>query len=142
MPIFKGEIQEIGNVLGLEGRFLIEWGFEHIIDAIVGMQAVINPPPPLPQTEMVEVAGFAVFFPDGSGSFHLHENIAKAELASFYGAVESHQVKIVYARVIPPKVKHREDISDCKSYGNGTHLHIPIARDIPVKAQIFAEWES
>jgi len=98
--IFNDEIQRVGDVLGLKGKFCIDWGFDDIIKA-AGFD-----PRSKPQTETVEVKRW-VAISNSDGKETLYEGkpsfVGDARFTCF-------ELTGTYEREVNPKVRHREEI--------------------------------
>ncbi len=125
--LFQEEIQRIGDVIGLIGKFLVDWGCDDIIRA-----AGYDPRPP--KTETVTVERWAVMAPSGycEDTFACFDTAQMCLENIFGGAI----IKLTGSYEVPvkPKVKHREAFLHCDFSTN--------INDYPPGAKFFAEWES
>lgn len=60
--MFKDNIQHIGDVIGLKGQFLIDWGTDDIVAAYKALHDELYPPP---ETETVEESAWLRVYPNG-----------------------------------------------------------------------------
>lgn len=94
---------------------------------------------PKPTTEPAETIQYVVIEPSDGHVVVMTDSESQAK-GLLHGQRQLVEVRIPYQREVKEKVLHRVDITNCKSYGNGTHIHVQPDM-IPVHARIYAEWE-
>lgn len=112
--MFNEQITKIGNALGLEGKFLVGFGFEQIM-------AIIAPPP---EMEDVDVTSWAIIAPSGFiETTSINEELQQGQVANenspYYGY---RVVKLAgtYQRVKPKPVERSVSVEVLVTDGGST----------------------